>query len=290
MRYLNKILVSLSLLATMLLTGCNTDQEGPVYKESAEGLGFSSSALTSQVVTLGTPTFTVDLYRVKAGEALSGSVSIFAYKLAADKKTQIPQEGYTVSGFSFAADATMTSVTVDATPLSVGDNVTIELTVATENVALGGSNVATMAVTKDYSWKSIGTGIWRDGVISSIFDVPAGVTWEVEVEEAEELSGMYRVTNPYGYGKCPWVEEAEVTVDPCYVKIDASDPTEVYLANQGLGFAWDYGEFMLGSVLNVGYPGVYGTKNGKEIDFGTLFVAMGGDIYSITAGGGLTLP
>lgn len=290
MKHLNKTLASLLLLTAILFVGCNTEQEGAIYKADEQSFSFGTSALADQVVTVGKPDFTVDLYRAKLGEPASGNITLFAYKLASDGKTKIPQEGYSVSNYNFDANSGIAQVTVNAEPLAVGDHVKIELTVETDGVALSGSTVATMSVTKDYSWKPIGTGVWKDGIVCSLFGVPVGVTWEVEVEEAAELSGMYRVINPYGYGKCPWVEESEVTIDPCYVKINASNPDKVSLANQKLGFAWDYGEFMAGSTQNVGYPGDFGTKVGKDIDFGALFVAMGGDIYTITAGGGLTLP
>lgn len=200
MKYLNKTLASLLLLTAILFVGCNTEQEGAIYKADEQSFSFGTSALADQVVTVGKPDFTVDLYRAKLGEPASGNIALFAYKLASDGKTKIPQEGYSVSNYNFDADSGIAQVTVNAEPLAVGDHVKIELTVETDGVALSGSTVATMSVTKDYSWKPIGTGVWKDGIVCSLFGVPVGVTWEVEVEEAVELSGMYRVINPYGYG------------------------------------------------------------------------------------------
>lgn len=287
MKYLNKISALLMVLAAGLFTACNTDQEGPVYTETGEGITFSSASLTSQVVTVGVPTFSVDLFRATANDALSGNIGMFVYvegKDAEGNKVVIPVEGYASQvPFSFEAGKYQTTISVDATPLAVGDEVLIDLSLPEgSEVAVSGANVATVSVTKDYSWQSIGTGVWTDGLISYLYNVPAGTNvWEVEVEQAVENENVYRMVNPYGFEVCPWVAENEVTVDPCYVKIDASDPENVFVAQQSIGINWGEGEFYTGStaLLAPGYP--LGVKNGNVIEFGaaSLFITLGTSTY-----------
>lgn len=297
MKYLNKISALLMVLAAGLFTACNTDQEGPVYIEKEEVITFSCSTLAPQVVTVGEPTFLVDLFRALDDKAVSGNVGMFVYvpdKDAEGNSIKVPVEGYdTQIPFSFKEGEFMTTIAVNATPLAVGDEVLIDLTLPEGTpVAVGGTGIATVTVTKDYTWQSIGKGVWTDGLVSSLFNVPAGTNvWEVEVEQAVENQGMYRMVNPYGFEICPWVAENEVTVDPCYVKIDASDPENVKVPQQSMGINWGYGEFVVGSMAALVPGSPYGVKTGNVIDLGTtVFVAMGADAYLTNVGSKLELP
>ena len=248
-------------------------------------------------MTVGVPTFSVDLFRATANDALSGNIGMFVYvegKDAEGNKVVIPVEGYASQvPFSFEAGKYQTTISVDATPLAVGDEVLIDLSLPEgSEVAVSGANVTTVSVTKDYTWQSIGKGVWTDGLVSSLFNVPAGTNvWEVEVEQAVENQGMYRMVNPYGFEICPWVAENEVTVDPCYVKIDASDPENVKVPQQSMGINWGYGEFVVGSMAALMPGSPYGVKTGNVIDLGTtVFVAMGADAYLTSVGSKLELP
>lgn len=285
MKYLNKISVLLMILTAGLFTACNTDQEGPIYTETGEGITFSSSSLTSQVVTVGVPTFSVDLFRATANDALSGNVDMFVYverKDAEGNTITVPVEGYASQiPFSFEAGKYQTTISIDATPLAVGDEVLIDLTLPEgSSIAVDGSDITTVSVTKDYTWQSIGKGIWTDGIVSNVFGISDGSNiWEVEVEQAVENQNMYRVVNAYGFEICPWVLENEVTLDPCYIKIDATDPQNVYTARQSMGINWGYGEMYV--VPMAAYvPGApYGVKTGNLIDLGSLLLEMGGSAY-----------
>ena len=205
MKYLNKISALLMVLAAGLFTACNTDQEGPIYTETGEGITFSSASLTSQVVTVGVPTFSVDLFRATANDALSGNIGMFVYvqgKDEAGNTIAIPVEGYANQvPFSFEAGKYQTTISIDATPLAVGDEVLIDLSLPEgSEVAVSGANVTTVSVTKDYTWQSIGKGVWTDGVISYLYGISDGSNvWNVEVEQAVENQDMYRVVNPYGF-------------------------------------------------------------------------------------------
>lgn len=294
MKYLNKISVLLMVLAAGLFTACNTDQEGPIYTETGEGVTFSSASLTSQVVTVGVPTFSVDLFRATANDALSGNVGIFVYvegKDEDDNTIKIPVEGYeTQTAFSFEAGKYQTTISVDATPLEVGDEVLMDLSLPEgSEVAVSGANVATVTVTKDYTWQSIGTGVWTDGVVSYLYGIEDSNVWNVEVEQAVENQGMYRVVNPYGFEVCPWTNENEVTVDPCYLKIDASDPENVLVAPQSIGINWGYGEmyFVPGYYYIQGAP--LGVKNGNLINLGVLLVQEGTSVYNTSGAPATTL-
>ncbi|MDO4164612.1 MAG: hypothetical protein Q4D56_09550 [Bacteroides sp.] len=185
MKYLNKLTVLFSVLSLGLFASCDEDQVGAIYSES--GVTFTSSALTSVVVSPNDPTFTVDLFRGDTGEALTGTVSMTA---TIDDANDTPLSGCTVSSYSFAAGEATTTVTVDVTPLEIGVELNVTLTIDGENVAVGGTASTSLTVSKDYSWVSLGTGTFADNWVAN------GMTYNVEIYKADGFE-RYRVMNPY---------------------------------------------------------------------------------------------
>lgn len=157
MKYLNKITVLFSFLTLGLLTSCDEEQKGPEYAE--QGVTFSSTALTNVVVSPNDPTFTVDLFRADATEAMSGSVSITA--ILADKN-KTPLTGCTASDYSFAAGETMTSITVNVEPLAIGIDLNVTLSIDESVAAVSGTAKTSLVVSKDYNWQLLGTGTFTD--------------------------------------------------------------------------------------------------------------------------------
>lgn len=184
MKYLNKITVLLSFLALGLFTACDEDQKGPEY--AGQGVTFSSGTLTSVVVSPNEPTFTVDVFRSNTSGTLSGSVSITA-TLADKNKT--PLAGCTVSDYSFEDGEAMSTVTVNVNPLAIGIELNVTLNIADDNIAVGGTNKATLVVSKDYNWQLLGKGTYTDNWSS-------GVTYDVDIYKAEGFD-RYRVMDPY---------------------------------------------------------------------------------------------
>ena len=183
-----------------------------------------------------------------------------------------------VDGYVFEEGQTKTTIKIDASALEVGLKVNVSLKLNADNSELAVTETS-FAISKDYSWEPLGTGLWSDGLICTLFQVQAGEQWEVEVEKAIGFD-VYRVVNAYGLGVCPWVAEGEVTVDPCYITIDAIDPNAVFVSEASMGIDWGYGEFYVGSVfgqLSTSPSYTLGTKTGNEIDLGDLYVGMGAD-------------
>ena len=184
MKYLNKITVLLSFLTLGLFAACDEDQKGPEY--AGQGVTFSSGTLTSVVVSPNEPTFAVDVFRSNTSGALSGSVSITA-TLADKNKT--PLAGCTVSDYSFEDGEAMSTVTVNVDPLAIGIELNVTLNIADDNIAVGGTNKATLVVSKDYNWQLLGKGTYTDNWSS-------GVTYDVDIYKAEGFD-RYRVMDPY---------------------------------------------------------------------------------------------
>lgn len=202
MKYLNKISVLLMVLAAGLFTACNTDQEGPVYNPQGQGLTFSNTTLNTTVVSPSDPTFKVDIFRSTKGTELTGKVAMNVYYLD-DEDNPVVVEGCSVSDYTFAADSYMTSITVDVTPIAIGQVVNVDLALETEDVAINNMSKTTVSVSKDYTWVSLGEGYFADYAFFSWYDNGEDTDEnlkcraKVEIFEAQEDPGRYQIHNPY---------------------------------------------------------------------------------------------
>lgn len=89
-------------------------------------------------------------------------------------------------------------------------------------------------------FKSIGKGLFTDGLVAPWFDVPEP-TYEVEVEESVDNPGKYRLVNPYGEAY-PYNEPGDWDADNTYyLTIDATNPDAVNILEADLGINWGYG-------------------------------------------------
>ena len=138
-----------------------------------------------------------------------------------------------------------------------------------------------------YTWTSIGTGTYREDLMTTAYTVD-NVVYEVEIEEAEELPGFYRLVYPYGEAY-PYNEEGDYdTTAVYYMYIDASDPDYVYVLDSYQGLDWgDYGMLMVNSYayyyLEYGYsldnviatyPELFGTLENGVITMPDYYVLI----------------
>lgn len=125
---------------------------------------------------------------------------------------------------------------------------------ADESIEYGTSNEVFSAT----SWKSLGMGLYTDDVVGPMFSAEP-ITYEVEIQENEDVAGHYRLVNAYG-AAYPYNEEGDWDDSKdYYLEIHAENPSEVYIPHQDLGLDWGYGMFSIWS---------FGDYNGTN--FGTL--------------------
>lgn len=147
-------------------------------------------------------------------------------------------------------------------------------------------------------WEAIGTGTFIDGLFPTFYVDPDGEqtppysaadwTWEVQVEQAEQIPSVYRIVNPYdAMGDA---EMADVLYDEYYLVIDTTDDEGVFIDLQTAGVDVGRGEIGIGSAVlfNTNLP--LGTIKDGVIDFGRL--AYQDDTRAALIGFpmGLTLP
>ncbi|RHR60493.1 hypothetical protein [Parabacteroides sp. AF17-28] len=188
MKYISKLSTSIALLSIALaFTACDSEQESAIYSDAANAAVFVSASLADITVSPADPTFTVDVVRANAGSEQSGTVALTA--TVEDE----PLVGCTVSGYTFAAGENMAKVTVNVSPLEIGKELEVTLTLDNTNDPISGSNTVTVTVNKDYNWVSLGTGTFAD--ILAFTEKP----YNVEIRKAEGFD-RYRVIKPYEQG------------------------------------------------------------------------------------------
>jgi len=74
-------------------------------------------------------------------------------------------------------------------------------------------------------WHSAGTGVWFEGLLTIFDQIDYDLSWEIEIEESDEVAGYYRFI-PYREGSP--VATAVGAADHEYFYVDASDPERVW--------------------------------------------------------------
>lgn len=108
------------------------------------------------------------------------------------------------------------------------------------------------------TWKSIGTGLFRENFIHAIYAYSEYPEVEVEIEESEQTPGRYRIVNPYknypDFIGSPGCYEGDY-----YITIDASDPVHCYIETSRTGYQWGGQEMLIvGSIADDYYNTRYG--------------------------------
>ena len=102
-------------------------------------------------------------------------------------------------------------------------------------------------------WVSLGTGKYRDDLITKIYMVDP-LEWDVEIQESSTTPGLYRIVNTYKdypYRGGEWAEDT-------YMEIDATDPDHVYFTEHNTKVNFGDGDIWISSI-----PG-YDISHGRD--------------------------
>ncbi|MDO4985790.1 MAG: hypothetical protein Q4E48_08850 [Prevotella sp.] len=173
----------MAIVAAALFTSCNKDVEGAIYNgQNNAGVSFTAATLAAVEVPASNPVFEVEIVRGNTAAAATGSVT------ASLKAGSTVIGGVTVSDFNFAAGENATTVKVNISPLEVGVQGTLTLTLSDADASIGAVKTATLKVSKAYEWVSLGKATFVDAFV--------GATGNPEVLKADGFE-RYRVMAPY---------------------------------------------------------------------------------------------
>lgn len=126
-------------------------------------------------------------------------------------------------------------------------------------------------------WHSIGKGKMTESVFSSVYNELNPEIMEFEIEESNDIPGLYRLVDPYA-GHSVLGKSASLHSHKHYMVINASDPERVYIEPFAVGVEYQCGEAAIwsraGSCLMEGVTpaeieesGYYGKREGNIITF-----------------------
>lgn len=123
-------------------------------------------------------------------------------------------------------------------------------TLAAAIVAMTAQNVSA----EEIEYKTLGMGWMTDDMITQLLNWEP-VTYQVEIQQAEDDSPFYRVIAPYGQAFADAIEAVNNKIlapeqfdseGKCYIDIDASDPDDVIFHKTMTGFDLGEGELFIG--------------------------------------------
>lgn len=253
-------------------TACSED--GADYQPGAVAEGpqayFPSDAQTSFSVSAEDSAVTLPVNRVETAGALDVPVLVTVAE-GNEGLFEVP----TSVSFNDGDESTTLDVAFDYTTLTAGTTyeVTLKLDDPTMTTPYASSEV-TVAITVPEPYVLLGTGLIRDDIITSLFDVE-NVEWEVEIYENTNQPGYIFLKNAYT-SLYPYNEPGDYVEEDKYFVVNIANPDKVLIPVQGLGMDWDptqYGEFIVGTAA-------YGTLKNGVITFPVEGLLIALEIYS----------
>ena len=238
-----KYLVWSFLAAGVLFTACTDDDTyEPGAPESGSSVGFPVEVATSYVVSDNT-SIEIPVLRDKTDDALT--VNVIAETAASF--INVPSQ----VSFAVGQSSTPLTITFDLDKFEYDSSHKIELTLDSgANATEYKPQVLSVTVSRPAPWVSLGMATYTDDFMTTFFSVD-NETYEVEIQENQNIPGLYRLVNPYGEAypnndTGDWDESQDY-----YMEIHAEDPDAVWIPVSRMGFDWGYGEFYMGSIAGL---------------------------------------
>lgn len=254
-----KIFFLSALVATAgLFTACTEDSDwsaGPL----ADGpqAYFAADVQTNYTLSAEDTSVTLPVLRVETEGMLD--VPVLATVAEGDEGLfNVPSS----VAFNDGQNSTTLSVTFDYAELTPGSTYEIALTLddPTMTTPYGYSNL-TVSIAVPEPYVLLGTGLYRDDLVPSIFNLGGFPEYPVEVYENTNTPGFLYMKNPYSYAKGVYIVNASnfhSFEEDVYFAIDVRNPDAVVIPEQPLGLTVDnYGDI---------WVRMYGDNVGKMED------------------------
>lgn len=263
MKFLKKFAYMLTLTGLVFgLGACSNDdvEYEPAAPVEGAQVYFSNEASTSISATVETTSFEVVVMRGNADEAITVPIKANISAKNVDEEAEpidyaslftIPQN----VSFGAGKETTKISVGIDRENLEDGQtyNITLSLNDASVITPYGNSSI-TYTLVVPQPLVLLGTGLYRDDLVASIFNIGGFPEYEVEIYENLKTPGFIYLKNPYGEAFPVNASNFHPYEEDVYFAIDISNPDAVVIPEQPLGLSVDnYGDIWVRMYLdNVG--------------------------------------
>lgn len=253
-------LTALVAVASMF-TACTEDHEWSAGEQvTGAQVYFADGVATNVTVEAETSSFEVTVMRGNVDEAATVplKVAVSAAKVDEEADPINYAELFTVpSNVSFGAGKDSAKFTVSFDRASLEDGQTYTLTFSINDagaVTPYGYDKQTWTLVVPEPYVLLGTGLYRDDLVASIFNIGGFPEYEVEIYENLKTPGFIYLKNPYGEAFPVNASNFHPYEEDVYFAIDISNPDAVVIPEQPLGLSVDnYGDIWVRMYLdNVG--------------------------------------
>lgn len=271
-----KIFNKYSILGTiaLLLTSCSSEDEwkpgDPVTNDYAK-VSFTESSTVINVDPADTPIQTFTVQRADSVGKLEVNFEI----------VENTDDAIKVSKPVFEDGETEATFDIDYSACEIGKTYTLAISIIDPTLTspYDQGTYFKFTVTR-VKWNPVGfyydaagnkvegEVMYTEDLLTTFFSVK-NETYPVEMEERDDMPGMYRLKNVYG-ARYPNNEPGDYDPDnDYYIVIDATNPKKVYIPSlTNLGFNWGYGNFYTWSLS--GYYLRKGDEASAELYYGKL--------------------
>ncbi len=234
------------LIACLAFVACDDDDDYKKGKETAAdcpALTFGADNVFSEEMEPTEPTsYDITVYRENATDAASYSIIVLTNT---DDAFVVPET------VTFAAGQTEATITITFDDTEIGKEYSLEISLADDDVDMYSENAYqtfSFSVTR-VKWNALGMCTYTDDFFTTFYGV-GQVTWEVEIEERDDLPGYFRLVYPYDE-KYIWNDPGDWDESKTYYLIvDATDPYGVFIPQQEIGVDWGYGMISVWSIAD----------------------------------------
>lgn len=228
MKNIKSLLYAAAAVLLLPLTSCSDDDYPQVPAPAGQEVYFSDTLATSYTLTRDASKVEIPLMRVKTEEAET-------VQLMFEDESGL----FTIpSSVTFAAGANSSNIAIayDFAALEPASEYKISLLVMGNQSEWGQSQVELKMVVPE-PWIKLGTGLYRDDIVPSLFNGIEPREHEVEIYEYDGRKGYYYIASPYdAVFISEWfdADPSELVNNVQEVKfiIDATDPNAVVIASQ----------------------------------------------------------
>lgn len=246
-----KTIFGLAALA-LVAAGCNVTDPRPTYVPEGDGVTFLQTAVSATSLVSGTTTYSIDLARGSADEALTVNLTGSIYA-STDPETDLAADFKMPESVTFEPGEYLAKITLDVSKMEVG--VTYSGTISlSEGQECFNPNTATTStavrLAMDYNWVELGEAQWYDGFMLAVSNDNLNIQ-RCRMTKAEGFE-IYRLYNPWPAAEVAeaWGDAMSATNDvPEYLQFTINEDGSIDWRNDVLVYGGQY-EF---AAVNTGY-------------------------------------
>lgn len=246
-----KTIFGLAALA-LVAAGCNVTDPRPTYVPEGDGVTFLQTAVSATSLVSGTTTYSIDLARGSADEALTVNLTGSIYA-STDPETDLAADFKMPESVTFEPGEYLAKITLDVSKMEVG--VTYSGTISlSEGQECFNPNTATTStavrLAMDYNWVELGEAQWYDGFMLAVSNDNLNIQ-RCRMTKAEGFE-IYRLYNPWPAAEVAeaWGDAMSATNDvPEYLQFTINEDGSIDWRNDVLVYGGQH-EF---AAVNTGY-------------------------------------